>query len=173
MKTPQDQLKSIVEKRLSENWKSFRILYKLKHYDNCISIMCQELDQYIKLLYIIKQPYNKKEELINCSINSKKWDVLDKDIDLFAKSLTGWDLSIYEFRNIFNKLTINYNYLLRDPLNGINESEKETIYKYINEYHDKEFVRNYSLAELVPVLPRIFDSISDNIKVFFVEKKLS
>ena len=135
--------------------------------------MCQELDQYIKLLYIIKQPYDKKEHLINCSINSKKWDVLDQDIDLFAKSLTGWDLAIYEFRNVFNKLTINYNYLLRDPLNGINESEKESIYKYIKEYHDKEFIKKYTLVELVPVLPMIFSSISDNIKGFFVEKKLS
>ena len=173
MKTPQDQLKSIVEKRLGENWKSFRILYKLKHYDNCISIMCQELDQYIKLLYILKQPYDKKEHLINCSINSKKWDVLDQDIDLFAKSLTGWDLAIYEFRNVFNKLTINYNYLLRDPLNGINESDKESIFKYINEYHDNEFTRNYSLAELVPVLPMIFNRITDNIKCYFSERKLS
>ena len=173
MKTPQDQLKSIVEKRLSENWKSFRILYKLKHYDNCISIMCQELDQYIKLLYIIKQPYDKKEKLVNCSINSKKWDVLDQDIDLFAKKLTEWDLAIYEFRNVFNKLTINYNYLLRDPLSGINESEKELIYKYIKEYHDTEFIKNYTLIELVPVLPMIFSRISDNIKGFFVERKLS
>ena len=135
--------------------------------------MCQELDQYIKLLYILKQPYDKKEHLINCSINSKKWDVLDQDIDLFAKNLTGWDSAIYEFRNIFNKLTINYNYLLRDPLNGINESEKESIYKYINEYHDKEFIRNYSLAELMLVLPMIFNRISDNIKCYFSERKLS
>jgi hypothetical protein len=173
VKNPQEQLNTIVEKRLSENWKSFRILYKLKHYDNCISIMCQELDQYIKLLYILKQPYDKKEHLINCSINSKKWDVLDQDIDLFAKGLTGWDLAIYEFRNVFNKLTINYNYLLRDPLNGINESDKESIFKYINEYHDSEFKRNYSLAELIPVLPMIFNRITDNIKCYFLERKLS
>lgn len=170
MKTPQDELKGIVERRLGENWKSFRILYKLKHYDNCISIMCQELDQYIRLLYLIKQPYDKKEHLINCSINSKKWNVLDQDIEQFANGLDGWDADIFEFRNIFDKLTINYNYLLRNPLNGINESEKESIYKYIKKYHDDEFVRDYSLAELVPILPMIFNRISESITCCISEK---
>jgi hypothetical protein len=173
MITPKKQLMNIVEKRLNENWKSFSILLKMEHYGNCISIMCQELDQYIKLLYLVKQPYNIQEQLISCSINDKKWNIVDQDIENFAKTLTGWEADIYEFRNIFYRITINFNYLLRDPIHGLNESERKIIHDYIKEYHDQSIQNDYTIKELIPVFPMIFQKISDSINDYFGKIKMS
>jgi len=176
--TSQDQFKRLINKRLQENWKSFNILFDMNHYGNCISIMCQELDQYIRLLFLLKQPQHIRDQLIDNSINDKKWYVVDndnkktyivdKDIEDFAKGLNGWELDIFEFRNIFYKITNNFNYILKDPIKGLNDTERDLIYKYIKEYHDPDFNTDYTIKELVPVLPMIFKKISDNIKGYFV-----
>ena len=177
MLKPQDEFRKLINKRLDENSKSFSILLELKHYGNCISILCQELDQYIRLLYLLKQPKNIRDQLINNSINNQKWYYLDgynkkvsiseQDIEDFAKGLNGWEANIFEFRNVFYKITINFNYILRDPIKGLNDTEKDLIYKYIKEYHDSEFKNEYTINDLVPLLPKIFLKISDSIKGYF------
>ena len=177
MITPQVQFKKLINKRLEENSKSFSILFGLSHYGNCISIMCQELDQYFRLLFLLKQPQHVRDHLINNSINDQKWYITDSKnkkeyiteatIEEFAKGLKGWESDIFEFRNIFYKITNNFNYILKDPIKGLNESERDLIFKYIKEHHDQSFEKNYTIKELVPVLPMIFLRISNSMKEYF------
>ncbi len=146
----------------------------MQHYGNCISILCQELDQYIRLLFLFKQPQHIRDELIGHSINNQKWYytnnenkkviITDQHIEDFAKGLQEWDSDIFEFRNIFYKITINFNYILRDPIKGLNEMERELLYKYIREYHDSDFPKQYSINDLFPILPAIFTRIYESIK---------
>jgi len=125
----------------------------------------------------MKQPKHIKDQLLSNSINDQKWYIVgsdnkkvyivDKDIEDFAKELKGWEFDIFEFRNVFYKVNNNFNYILKDPIKGLNDSERELIYKYVKEYHDPEFKNDYTIKELVPVLPIIFKRIADNIKDFF------
>ena len=180
---PDDQFRRLISKRLEENWKSFTILYDINHYGNCISILCQELDQYIRLLYLMKQPKHIKDQLLSNSINDQKWHtigndnkkvfIVDKDIEDFAKGLKGWEFDIFEFRNVFYKVNSNFNYILKDPIKGLNDSERELIYKYIREYHDSNFGNDFTIKELVPLLPVIFGRISEKIKGYFEIKEMS
>ena len=178
MITQNDEYQKMIKQRLDENTKSFNILFELKNYCNCISIMCQELDQYIRLLYLVKQPAAIRDVFINNSINDKKWYsigddnkkayITDKDINEFAKILTGWEAEVFEFRKVFKNLSLNINYMLRDPIKGLDDFERSVIYEYVKKYHDPEFSYKYTIKELIPELPLIFGKISDSIHEYFI-----
>jgi hypothetical protein len=176
MISPKEEYIHIITHRLKENWKSFNILYKLKHYGNCISIMCQELDQIIRLLFLIKSRSHEKILLINLAINSQKWyliggnnkkEFITEDVLMkFTKSLSGWERSIYEFGFSFKSLTNNFNYLLKDPLLKMKKNEREKIFNYITEYHVKDLPIEFTLNDIIPVLPLIFEKLSENLRSY-------
>jgi hypothetical protein len=176
MISEKDEYKRIISQRLGENWKSFKILFGLKHYGNCISIMCQELDQIISLLFLLNRNQYEKEHLVRLSINSQKWFFLngdnkkvyitEKEIINYADSLQGWEKGIYEFGLSFQCLSKNFNYLLRDPMKSMSENERRQISDYIKEYHNTVFNDNFSLDDLIPLLEDIFKTITSNLLIY-------
>jgi hypothetical protein len=173
MLSENDEYKRLIGHRLEENMKSFKLLFEIKHYGNCISIMCQELDQIIRLLFLLNSTPNNKKQFISSSINDQKWHtvgldhkkmyVTDEMLLQFSESLTGWDKSIYEFGFSFKSLSNNFNYGSRDPIKSMNEIERNRLYNYIQEYHVKDFPKEFSLDDLKPVLPMILKLISNNL----------
>ena len=167
---------NILNNRLDENWKSFNILLGLKHYGNCISNMCQELDQFIKILFLLKQSTHDRKQFINNSINNQKWFIAladnkreyitDGTLRSFAETLTGWEKAIFDFGYIFKNLSNNFNYMLKDPIKSLDNDEREVIYKYIIEYHNSGFIKEFTINELMQILPSIFVKILDNIKEY-------
>ena len=95
-----------------------------------------------------------------------KLHLTEEMIVKFAGTLTGWDKSIYEFGLAFSSLSKNFNYGSRDPIKSINDIERDKLYCYIKEYHNNEFQRNFSLNELIPILPLIIDEISNKLKMY-------
>jgi hypothetical protein len=179
MITPNAEYIKLIKHRLDENWRSFKILYELKHYGNCITILCQELDQVLKILFLLKRRQHEKEHLIDLTINSQKWHLQNKDnkkeyitdgiLIKFAQSLEGWEKSIYEFGFSFKSLSTNYNYLLKNPIRSLKNNEREKIHSYIQEYHIRDFSIDFTLDDLIPILPMIFELVSNNLKAY-IEK---
>jgi hypothetical protein len=165
-----DEYKKIVLQRLDENRKSFELLFGIKHYGNCISIMRQELDQVIKLLYLLNSTTNEQKQFIESSINNRKWFKVNRDntkdyiteevLTTYSETLNGWDKSIYEFGLAFGSLANTFNYGTRDPIKSIGENDKDKIYQYIYEYHNKDFPKDYDLSKLILELPTILNKIS-------------
>jgi hypothetical protein len=176
MITPIDEYKKIILQRLDENRKSFDLLYGIKHYGNCISIMCQELDQVMKLLFLLNSPKSEQIQYIKASINNQKWFITNKEFkkeylteDVFTRyseTLDGWDRSIYEFGLSFGNMATTFNYGTRDPIKSIGENDKEKIRNYIVEYHNKNFPKDYDLGILIIELPTIFNRISVNLQSY-------
>ena len=172
-----EEYRKLVIRRLEENHKSFDILFELKNYGNCISILCQELDQYIHMLYLLKQPQDIRDRYIANSINDQKWYslsadnkkkyVTDEDIDNFAMTLNGWELGIFHFKKAFNDISKNFNYMLKDPIKGLDRCEKNVIFRYIKEYHDPSFSTEYTISEFIPKLPMVFKKVADSIHRYF------
>jgi len=175
MISEKEAYKRLISRTLEENWKSFTILFELKHYGNCISLLCQELDQVIRILYLSKGRMHEKDELISQAINSQKWFHLGADrkkiyiteetISEFATSLEGWEKAIYEFGLAFKSLSSNYNYILKDPIKGLKDGERQKIHAYIVEYHNPDFPADFALANLIPEIKSIFERISENLRL--------
>lgn len=163
----------MISNRLEENIKSFDLLYSLKHYGNCISIMCQELDQIVRILYLMNCGIDSKKQLISSSINNQKWHIThidnqkeyitDEILVNFSKSLKGWDQSIIEFGYLFKSISVNYNYGLRDPIKSMSEPDRVAIYTYIKNYHVENFPMQFSTDDLIPILPMIMKLIGEKL----------
>ena len=176
MISPNDEYKKMISHRLEENIKSFKALFDIQHYGNCISIMCQELDQVIRLLFLLNSNSDNKKLFIQSAINSQKWYVVNREnkkeyvteemIVQFAETLSGWDKSIYEFGLSFDSLSKNFNYGSKDPIKSMDDNDRNKLYKYIKEYHVKDFPDDFSINELVPVLPIIIKEISSKLNSY-------
>jgi len=174
-----EEYKNLVTHRLDENLKSFNLLYGMKHYGNCISIMCQELDQIIRVLYLRNSSKIEQQQLMYCTITNHKWFIVNREnkkeyitdevLLRFTKTLTGWDQNIYEFGFSFKNLTNNYNYGSRDPIKSMSAADRAKLEKYISEYHVHDFKKDFTLDDLIPVLPMIIDEISAKLKSY-IEK---
>jgi len=176
MITPKAEYKNMIDHRLEENWKSFNILLGLKHYGNCISIICQELDQYVRILFLLKQNAIEQENLINNSINNQKWHkigsdgkkeyITDESISSFARELSGWESEIYRFGIVFENISSNFNYVVKDPIKGLDDQERKIVYDYVKDHHDSNFPKSYTIEDLMPVFPMIFMKISNSIREY-------
>jgi len=173
MISPKDEYVKLVCQRLEENWKSFSILFSMKHYGNCISIMRQELEQSINVLFLIKQRNMDRDYLIDLAINNKKWHVIvdakkenitEEVLRKFSRSLDGWERKVYEFGFAFKSLSVNYNYMLKNPIVSLNEEERNSIHAYIEEYHDASFPHDFTIEDVIPIIPRIFAVLSERLK---------
>jgi hypothetical protein len=179
MITQVEEYKKLISHRLDENMKSFKLLFDMKHYGNCISIMCQELDQIMKLLFLLNRNKTERKQFMESSIESHKWFILNKenkkeyitddDIAKYSESLSGWDKSIYEFGLAFGHLTNSFNYGSKDPIKSMNEIYRNMLYDYIREYHNANYPKDFTLDDLIPVLPNIFDSISLHLQSYMNE----
>lgn len=175
MISEKEAYKRLISRTLEENWKSFTILFELKHYGNCISLVCQELDQVIRILFLSKSRAHEVDELISQALNSQKWFLLSPDrkktyiteetLSEFATTLEGWEKGIYEFGLAFRSLSNNYNYILKDPIKGLKDAERQKIHAYIVEYHSKDFPADFALSDLIPEIRGIFERISENLRM--------
>ena len=63
----------IIQKRSEENDKSIKLLYKQKLYGNCISILRQELDSMVRVLFLLSQEQEIRQCLIQQTLNNEKF----------------------------------------------------------------------------------------------------
>jgi hypothetical protein len=176
MLTLKEEFRRMVTTRSKENRKSFRILYELKHYGNCLSILRQELDSAVRVLYLLNKRQPERDHLIGLTLNNQKWFILgpdgkkqlivDKTILDFADSLEGWERSVHEFGYSFIHVSNNYNYLLKDPVAGLKGVEKERIGNHIRAYHRPDLPADYTLSDIIPILPAILDKLSGNLESY-------
>lgn len=91
---------NIAEQRSAENVASFRVLYENNLYGQCFSVLRQELDTMVRMIYILN--FDDREirlRLINQTLNGEKWSLLtpkgklkiitDKEMVKIADNLTG------------------------------------------------------------------------------------
>jgi hypothetical protein len=176
MLSQSDEYKRLIARRLEENMKSFNLLFGIQHYGNCISIMCQELDQMIRLLFLLNKDSTIRKSFMQSSIESHKWHITSKDnkreyiteetLVEFAKSLKGWDRGIYDFGFAFKSLSNNFNYGSKDPIKSMTDSDRANLARYIQKFHVKDFPDTFTIDALIPVLPGIIEVISTNLKSY-------
>jgi hypothetical protein len=137
--------------------------------------MCQELDQVIKIMFLLNNKKSEKDQFISSSINNQKWFrigknekkeyITDNELLNFTEKLNGWGKSIYNFGFSFKSLSNNYNYLLKNPIISLEETERSKIYNYIKEYHNKDFPIDFTMDKLIPLLPLVFMKITSELKI--------
>ncbi len=80
--------------------------------------------------------------------------------------LHGWTKSVYEFGCAFIHLSNLHDYLSRDPLAQIAQSERDAILGHLRAYHGGPTEAQPTFGDIVPFLPRVFEKIAGNLECY-------
>lgn len=163
----------LLRTRSEENKKSFDLLFRNRLYGNCISILRQELDSMVRVIYLNHETDSKKREaFIRQTLNGEKWSfinhngkkqtITDKDMVDLADTLNGWTQNVYKFGCAFIHLSNFHEYQTEDPFQSLDDADKDRIIFQLHQYHGANLTRASSLNELIHFLPNVMDKISSN-----------
>jgi hypothetical protein len=138
-----------------------------------VSVLRQELDSMVRVIYLLTQSKERREALINASVRGEKWSqptsgakVTDKEMVDLAQTLQGWTQSVYKFGCAFIHLSGLHDYNDRDPLSQLPPTEREEILTHCRYYHGGPASSNASFEDLIPYLPRVLEKIAGNLECY-------
>ena len=165
-----------VRKRSRENEESLRLLHRENLYANVVSILRQELDSLVRVIFLLSQADRVyRKALIAASVDGRPWtrkggkrritdrEMVELSVEL-SKDLSYWAKNVYEFGCAFIHLSSFHDYEKRDPMGSISATERATIASYLNKYHRVHLGPDVRFSEILPLLPGVFDKISNNLE---------
>lgn len=162
-----------VRSRSLEHQRAMDLLEKAGLAGQMISVLRQELDSMVRVIYLLEQSAERREFLIEASVQGTKWTregtraiVTDRDMVELAQKLQGWTQSVYKFGCAFIHLSSLHDYNDRDPLLQLPADERSDILKHCRYYHGGPAVDDMRFEELVPYLPRVLHKISGNLECY-------
>lgn len=139
-----------------------------------VSVLRQELDSLVRVVFLLAQqdePY--RQQLISNAVSGRKWTrkgtrkgVADREMVELTDRLHGWTRSVYSFGCAFIHLSSLHDYRTRDPLAQISEDERNAIISHLRYYHGGPNVDTPTFGDVVPMLPRVFVKIADNLECY-------
>jgi hypothetical protein len=146
-----------------------------------MSVLRQELDSMVRVIYLLGQPIAERERLINLTLIGKKWkhrsnaNVTDKCMVDLADSLNGWTASVYKFGCAFIHLSSFHDYTFNDPFENLEQDEIDSIKKHLNYYHGFPLTTTLTMQSISFYLPMVFDKIEENLECYlkYLEERLT
>lgn len=161
-----------VRTRSEEHRRAVWLLYAERLPSPIVSILRQELDSMVRVIYLLSVPdADYREELLKASVEGRQWTekggkkrITDREMVNLATKLQGWTESVYRFGCAFIHLSSFHDYKERDPMHMISADEKQAILKHMRHYHGGPIEPDPKFDDLIPYLPQVFEKISSNLE---------
>ena len=159
-----------VRSRSLEHQEAMQLLANASLAGQMVSVLRQELDSMVRVIYLLSQSPERRAFLIEASVNGHQWSqsssrarVTDREMVGLAQSLQGWTKSVYKFGCAFIHLSSLHDYNDRDPLAQLSAQERGDILDHCRYYHGGPAINDASFSGLIPFLPRVLEKISANL----------
>jgi hypothetical protein len=173
--TPTRDFIELINACSDEHKKAMALLHDLP--GSMVSILRQELDSMIRVLYLLSVPnLPERERLMEATLQGKKWEVktqngkykvvTDKDMVAISEKFQGWSKSVYRFGCAFIHLSCFHAYIVQDPLKTLLPSERLAILSHMRYYYGGPINDNPSFHELAGYFPRVFEKIQSNLECY-------
>lgn len=140
-----------------------------------VSILRQELDSMVRVIYLLSLPIERRNYLMTLSVSGLRWkhenskkSITDKEMVELAQKLHGWTQNVYKFGCAFIHLSSAHDYKNRDPLIDLSDEERKNIVEHLRHYHHASISDSPHYYEIVPYLPNVFEKINSNI-TYYIE----
>ena len=161
---------NLLENRTNENKETIALLMSKMLIGNSISVLRQEIDTFIRVIYLAKlNDFGYREHLMNCTLNGKKWTekgkkrrITDREMVEIANELKGYVQYAYKFGCSFIHLSDSHNYKDKNPFDKLPIHDQNDIIFYLNYYHGYPLNLKLSTENISLLIPSIFDKISSN-----------
>jgi hypothetical protein len=162
-----------VRSRSLEHQQAMHLLAEARLAGQMVSVLRQELDSMVRVIYLLAQGFERRELLIEASVRGEKWSqatsrakVTDKEMVDLAQTLQGWTQSVYKFGCAFIHLSGLHDYNDRDPLLQLPVEERRDILSHCRKYHGGPDPSAESFNDLVQFLPRVLAKIAGNLECY-------
>jgi hypothetical protein len=152
----------IVRQRSEENKKAMSLLVENKLLGNAVSVLRQELDSMVRVIYLLSCPEDRRATLIKNTLDGAKWNVTDRAMVDYSNQYWGWTQFVYKFGCAFIHLSQFHEYLTEDPFSKISDADKQAIIGYLHQYHEFPMDGDLTALTLEPYLLKVFEKVSDN-----------
>lgn len=128
----------------------------------------------VRVIYLLAQSdRNYRQQLVAASVNGERWKkrdgkglITDREMVNLAQNLHGWTESVYKFGCDIIHLSKLHDHRSRDGFLALDASEREDIIRHLRYYHGGPSSETPIFADLVPLLPRVFEKIADNLECY-------
>ncbi len=171
---------AVVRHSSNENDNAIHLLFENRLYKKVIGTLREELELYIKTLYLLNQNKETRDRLLlmfsrnHQWINEKGKFLTDRKLLDFTSRITGtgWEQISYKFACYFIHFSILHNWEVEDITTFVNVEERQTIVTYINNYHDANLTKDSSFEDIIPYSLKIFDKIKGNLECYLRDLEL-
>ena len=165
------QFCEIIRQRSQAHKKAIDLLSESDLTGQVMSVLRQELDSMVRVIYLLSLSLNERSSLINLTLTGKKWKIgktriTDKQMVDLADTLNGWTKSVYKFGCAFIHLSSFHDYVNNDPFKNIDDEEYDSIKLHLNNYHDFALANHLTILEIKPYLPKVFNKIQSNLECY-------
>lgn len=170
-----DDLKAfinIINQRSNENEQAIEKLYERGLYGQAISVLRQELDSMVRVIFLLHQSLDERENLIKQTLENKRWklrggkQVTDRELVDLADKLNGWTKSVYKFGCAFIHLSSFHDYNTNDPFKSLSKEEINSIKEHLHSSHFFPLSFDLTMETLSDYLPRVFEKIHSNLECY-------
>ncbi len=162
-----------VRARSAEHAAALQVLGPAGLHSVAVGILRQELDSMVRVIYLLAlKDRAQRVKLIEDSVNGRRWrgsngkSITDREMVNLANTLTGWAESVYRFGCAFIHLSNFHDRLARDPFKAPPTSERRHIISHIEHYHGRLAAKTPGIEDLLPLLPRVFTKVTDNLRCY-------
>ena len=165
-----------IRSRSAEHASAVRLLFCARHIGLVVSILRQELDSMIRVIYLLSvSDRSERKRLIEASVNGLQWTVkgkksriTDKEMAERAEQFQGWTASVYKFGCAFIHLSAFHDYSDRDPFQSLPDSERQEILQHMRHYHGGPLERAPLFSDISRYLPAVFEKIAGNLEGYLM-----
>jgi len=158
--------------RSHENATAFLLLHQYKLWGNALSIIGQEIDSMIRVVYLLSiSNLSYRNELIDASVNGDRWTyqgtqkpITDRHMVEVTTKIEFWARAAYKVRNSFIHLSNLHDYRDRDPLALIPKQDKREIIKHLRKYHHGPKEISPTFKDIIPYLPSVILKMQQHLR---------
>ncbi len=170
------QFVRMVRARSGENAEALGATASRQLHGVTIGILRQELDSMVRVIYLLSVAPKVRTTLVESSLAGEPWKiatpsgklkkVTDRDMVNHAATLHGWAESVYRFGCAFIHLSQFHDYATRDPVAALAPAERAAMLHHLRHYHGGPASDDFTLADVVPMLPGVFQKITSNLDCY-------
>jgi Arc/MetJ-type ribon-helix-helix transcriptional regulator len=144
-----------------------------------ISVLPMELDSMIRTIFVWNVLPDERTRLLQASVDGTRWtisspngkptQVTDRMMVDLAQQLHGWTKSVYQFGCAFVHLSSFHDHGARDPIAALDSHERNDLLKHLRAYHGGPARDDFGLADIIPMLPAVFEKIAGNLECYLKE----
>lgn len=166
----------IVCKRSEEHTKAFALMMQNDLYGQAMSILRQELDTLVRVMFLLSQNVDDREHLISQTLNGRKWKhpnsnrlITDREMVELSNNLYGWTSYVYKLGCAFIHLSIMAYYKNLNPFSLLTFEDNLNIQFFLHQYHNFPLDAELNMETVIPYLDKVFDKVSSHV-VYYADK---